>query len=75
MRIHRHNVTFINSLSQDHDMISIITVYYAGIDSVIKTMPRKRFKKLVQYIHLNDNTMMKPRGDPGYHPLHKIRPL
>ena len=38
-------------------------------------MTRKRFKNLVQYIHLNDNTMMKPRGDPGYDPLHKIRPL
>ena len=38
-------------------------------------MTRKRFKKLVQYIHLNNNTMIKPRGDPDYDPLHKIRPL
>lgn len=38
-------------------------------------MPRDRFLHLSRYLHLNDNTTAQPFGEPGYDPLHKIRPL
>ena len=34
-------------------------------------MPRLRFKALMRFLHLNDNMMMKSRGEPGYDRLHK----
>ena len=44
----------------------------AGFKSV---MTARRFEKLVQYLHMVDNTQYIPRGQPGYDRLFKIRPL
>lgn len=38
-------------------------------------MPRIRFQQLMQFLHLNDNSTAKPSGQPGYDPLHKVRPV
>ena len=38
-------------------------------------MPLTRFKVLMKCLHLNDNSTMIPRGQPGYDKLHRIRPL
>lgn len=38
-------------------------------------MTVKRFLKILRYLHLNDNSTMKIRGDPEYDRLHKVRPL
>ena len=38
-------------------------------------MPLDRFKVLLNYLHLDDNTTCIPRGDPGHDRLHKVRPL
>lgn len=46
-----------------------------GVESVSKVMPLKRFKKLVENIHLNDNSTAIPKGQDGYDKLHKLRPL
>ena len=34
-----------------------------------------RFETLSRYFHISDNNYMKQRGDIGYDPLFKIRPL
>ena len=34
-----------------------------------------RFSPLLKFIHLNDNSGYIQKGDPGYDPLYKIRPL
>ncbi|XP_069105020.1 piggyBac transposable element-derived protein 4-like [Argopecten irradians] len=38
-------------------------------------MPKTRFLKLNQYIHLRDTSDMPGRDDPDYDPLYKVRPL
>ena len=40
-----------------------------------ETMPRDRYFNLLSFIHVADNELMLPRGDVGYDPLFKIRPL
>ena len=46
-----------------------------GAPGIIMGMPLTRFKVLMKCLHLNDNSTMIPRGQPGYDKLHKIRPL
>lgn len=38
-------------------------------------MSRDRFLSLLANFHLSDNLLMKKKGEPGYDPLHKVRPL
>lgn len=40
-----------------------------------KLMTRDRFKAILAFFHLNDNTSFIPRGQDGHDPLHKIRPF
>lgn len=44
-------------------------------DPIVKVMGRKRFDHLRTYIHMNDNTNVKQKGEPGYDPLFKVRPV
>ncbi|KAK9965402.1 hypothetical protein ABG768_018879 [Culter alburnus] len=44
-------------------------------DPIATVMGRKRFDKLRTYIHMNDNTNVKQKGEPGYDPLFKVRPV
>ncbi|XP_049962141.1 uncharacterized protein LOC126482205 [Schistocerca serialis cubense] len=39
------------------------------------SMPRNRYDKLRNYLHVNDNTKMKQREDPDYDKLFKVRPF
>jgi hypothetical protein len=48
---------------------------FLGVPAVNRVMTRMRFEKLSHYFHLNDNATAVERGQPGYDPLHKIRPL
>ena len=48
---------------------------YLGVHGIMAVMSRSRFKKITQYLHINDNTTAVARGERGYDPLHKIRPL
>ena len=34
-----------------------------------------QFSLLLRFFHLNDNTKYIPKGQPGYDPLYKLRPL
>lgn len=45
------------------------------VEAVSKIMTLKRFKKITENIHLNDNLSAIPKSVPGYDKLHKIRPL
>lgn len=45
------------------------------LDTVANIMPSKRFFKILQCLHCNDNTKVVPRGAVGYDKLHKLRPL
>jgi len=38
-------------------------------------MPRDRFDKLSQYLHLNNNEKVIPRGQPNHDKLFKVRPF
>ena len=46
-----------------------------GVQAVQKVMPRNRFDKLTQYLHVNDNSNQVPREDPAFDKLFKVRPL
>ncbi|XP_041461298.1 piggyBac transposable element-derived protein 4-like [Lytechinus variegatus] len=39
------------------------------------TMARDRFILLLRFLHFNDSTTAKPRDDPDFDPLHKLRPF
>ena len=43
--------------------------------SCSQIMSRDRFSMLLRFFHLNDNKMYIKKGDPGYDPLYKLRPL
>ena len=38
-------------------------------------MSRDWFSLLLRFLHLNDSTKYIPKGQPGYDPLYKLRPL
>jgi hypothetical protein len=38
-------------------------------------MTLKRYKKLVETLHLNDYYLALPKGEKAYDKLHKLRPL
>ncbi|KAI5629009.1 piggyBac transposable element-derived protein 3-like, partial [Silurus asotus] len=44
-------------------------------DPIATVMGCKRFDNLRTYIHMNDNTNVKQKGEPGYDPLFKVRPV
>ena len=46
-----------------------------GIPFVKRVMPRERFFKLTQYLHVNNNENAIPRGQENHDKLFKIRPL
>lgn len=46
-----------------------------GVPTVQKIMPRNCFKKIRQYLHLNNRDTMLPREDPNYDKLFRLRPL
>lgn len=48
---------------------------FLAVPSVAQVMSSKRYKKLIENIHLNDNTKAAPKGEKGYDKLHKVRPL
>lgn len=45
------------------------------VDAIADVMPASRYKKIVENLHLNDNTKQLPRNDANYDKLHKLRPL
>ena len=40
-----------------------------------EVMQRDRFELITSFLHFNDNNLYIPRGEEGYDPLYKIRPL
>ena len=38
-------------------------------------MKRDRFSLLHRFLHLNDNSQYKKKGEPGHDPLFKLRPF
>ena len=40
-----------------------------------RIMSRDRFSCLLKFFHVNNNANMPKKGDPGYDPLYKIRPM
>lgn len=45
------------------------------VPGIIDGMPINRFKLLLSCLHLNDNSKVKPRGDPEYDKLYKVQLL
>lgn len=45
------------------------------VDVIADTMTAKRFEKITQNLHLNDNENLLPKTHPDYDKLHKLRPL
>ena len=46
-----------------------------GAPGITKSMPRDRFKAILRYLHLNDNSQMPARNDANFDKLYKVRPL
>ena len=46
-----------------------------GAPGITSGMPRHRFKVLLRCLHLNDNTIAVPKGQPGFDKLHKLHPI
>jgi hypothetical protein len=42
---------------------------------VAGTMPCERFERLAMYLHLADSSLAVEKGQPGFDPLQKVRPL
>ena len=38
-------------------------------------MKRDRFTLILKFLHLNDSTLYRKKGEPGHDPLHKLRPF
>ena len=51
----------------DHPLLNFTTVK--------NIISRDRLRKLLRYLHLNDNTKIKKKSDHGYDPLFKVRPV
>lgn len=62
-----HNLHDINSYW------STDPAFHLGV--IADVMTCKRFKKITQAFHVNDNATMPKRGETGYDKLYKIRPL
>ena len=45
-----------------------------GVPGIVDRRPVNQFKLLLGCFHLNDNLAVKPREDPAYDKLHKVRP-
>ena len=45
------------------------------VDGIADVMMSKRFKKLLENIHCNNNETKKPRDHAEYDKLHKVRPF
>ena len=43
--------------------------------AVADLMTLNRFEEILSLLHVNDNELMKKKGEHGYDSLHKIRPL
>lgn len=46
-----------------------------GLPVIKAVMTSKRYKKIVEVIHCNDNTSNPARGEQGHDKLHKLRPV
>lgn len=46
-----------------------------SFEPIRQAMPMLRFESIRRYLHYNDNSVAVERGNPGYDPLHKVRPL
>lgn len=46
-----------------------------GVPEIQKVFSRNRFKKISQYLHLNDKNRDLPRGNANHDKLFKVRPL
>ena len=46
-----------------------------GVLEIQKVFSRNRFKKVSQYLHVNDKNRELPRGDANHDKLYKVRPL
>ena len=42
---------------------------------VASVMTKNRFQELASFFHLIDSTKAKPKGEAGYDPLYKVRPI
>lgn len=45
------------------------------VPAISQIMPSKRYKKLIENLHINNNETAVPKGEAGYDKLHKLRPL
>uniref|UniRef100_A0A0K8V2E6 PiggyBac transposable element-derived protein domain-containing protein n=1 Tax=Bactrocera latifrons TaxID=174628 RepID=A0A0K8V2E6_BACLA len=46
-----------------------------SLECVRVAMPSKRFYEIKKYLHFNDSSYMKKKGEEGYDQLYKVRPL
>ena len=65
-----HRTTFVTAFPT----VLVIRPTFSGA-ALSEVMPRRRFLKLLQALHVNDNTKAPQRGTPEHIKLYKLRPL
>lgn len=68
-----HLLMSLHPLPQETQYWSSDPLYH--VQPIADIMPLKRYKKLMECFHLNDNTKASKRDEPGYDKLFKLRPL
>ncbi|KAG8233996.1 hypothetical protein J437_LFUL014660 [Ladona fulva] len=63
-----------------HRVLSSVTLFWSQdenvhVEIISKVMTVKRFLKVLRHLHINDNTEMPRKNDPGFDKLYKISPL
>ena len=48
------------------------TDWVLGVPSLVCCMPRHCLEKIFQYLHLNDNTNMVPKGNLGFDKINQL---
>lgn len=63
-----------------YNILPSIDLYWSSdpgfrVDEIAQVMPVKRFKKILQCLHLNDNAQQPAKTSDNYDKLYKLRPL
>lgn len=48
---------------------------YLRVEPICRIMPKTRYEKLSQYLHVSNDSSNPARGQPGHDPIAKVRPV
>lgn len=69
---------FSGIIQLQHTKASTYRMYWeiaSRLSLIADVISRNKFKTILRYAQINDNTKRKPKTDPSNNPLFKVRPL